>query len=119
MSKSRSDAVILRTVSFASKTPCNFMLKVLVKRSQVVATAAVSAPGNCDSLYPPVLSNLGSRHFPSGSKMTLRRVVDFQFTSFSSCSEDGSNHFQAPLHSGPETLSPPCLDFQGKENLLS
>ena len=51
--------------------------------------------------------------------MTLRRVVDFQSGSFSSCSEDGGNHFQAALHTGPETLSPPCLDFQGKENLLS
>ena len=51
--------------------------------------------------------------------MTLRRVVDFQSASFSSCSEDGGNHFQAPLHTGPETLSPLHLDFQGKENLLS
>ena len=54
MSKSRSDVLILRTVSFASETPCNSLLKVLVKRSQVVVPAVVSAPGNCDSLYPPV-----------------------------------------------------------------
>lgn len=47
--------------------------------------------------------------------MDRRRVVDFQFASFFLLVRIGVTTSKPLLHTGPETRSAPCLDFQGKK----